>query len=43
MSIYGKLDPMPEHITQFAFEGKRQHTTKVKNTKYDISKSTYLY
>ena len=29
MSIYGELDPMPEHRTQFAFKGKRKHIAKV--------------
>ena len=29
MSIYGELDPMVEHRTQFAFKGKREHTSKV--------------
>ena len=28
MSIYGKLDPMAEHRTQFAFKGKREHIAK---------------
>ena len=30
MRIYGELDPMVEHRTQFAFKGKREHITKVK-------------
>ena len=29
MSVYGELDPMIEHRTQFAFKGKRKHVTKV--------------
>ena len=29
MSVYGKLDPMVEHRTQFAFKGKRGHIAKV--------------
>ena len=29
MSTYGELDPMPEHRTQFAFKGKREHIAKV--------------
>ena len=29
MSIYEKIDPMPEHRTQFAFKGKREHIAKV--------------
>ena len=29
MSVYGELDPMIEHRTQFAFKGKREHVTKV--------------
>ena len=29
MSVYGKLDPMIEHRTQFAFKGKREHIAKV--------------
>ena len=30
MSIYRKLDPTPEHRTQFAFKSKREHITNVK-------------
>ena len=29
MRIYGELDPMLEHRTQFAFKGKREHIVKV--------------
>ena len=29
MSIYGELDPMVEHRTQFVFKGKREHIAKV--------------
>ena len=29
MSVYGELDPMIEHRTQFAFKGKREYVTKV--------------
>ena len=29
MSVYGELDPMIEHRTQFAFQGKREHIPKV--------------
>ena len=29
MSVYGELDPMVEHGTQFAFKGKREHIAKV--------------
>ena len=29
MSVYGELDPMVEHRTQFAFKGKRDHMAKV--------------
>ena len=29
MSVYGELDPMVEHRTQFAFKGKREHMAKV--------------
>ena len=29
MSVYGELDPMIEHRTQFAFKGKGEHITKV--------------
>ena len=29
MSIYGELNPEPEHRTQFAFQGKREHIVKV--------------
>ena len=28
MSVYGELDPMIEHRTQFAFKGKREHISK---------------
>ena len=28
MSIYGELNPEPEHRTQFAFKGKREHIVK---------------
>ena len=36
MSVYGELDPMVEHRTQFAFKGKRKHIAKVNmpNTAY---------
>ena len=29
MSVYGELDPMVEHRTQFSFKGKREHIAKV--------------
>ena len=29
MSVYGELDPMIEHRTQFAFKGKREHIATV--------------
>ena len=29
MCVYGELDPMVEHRTQFAFKGKREHIAKV--------------
>ena len=29
MSVYGNLDPMPEHRTQIAFKCKREHKAKV--------------
>ena len=29
MNVYGELDPMVEHMTQFAFKSKREHITKV--------------
>ena len=29
MSVYGELDPMAKHKTQFAFKGNREHTVKV--------------
>ena len=29
MIIYGELDPMIEHRTQFAFKDKREHIAKV--------------
>ena len=32
MSVYGELNPMVEHTTQFTFKGKREHIAKVKMT-----------
>ena len=29
MSVYGELDPMVEHETQFAFKGQREHISRV--------------
>ena len=29
MSVYGELEPMIKHRTQFAFKGKREHVAKV--------------
>ena len=29
MNVYGELDPLAEHRTQFAFKGKREHVAKV--------------
>ena len=29
MNIYGELDPVVEHRTQFSFKGKRKHIVKV--------------
>ena len=29
MSVHGELDPMIEHRTLFAFNGKREHIAKV--------------
>ena len=29
MSVYGELDPMVKHWTQFAFKGNREHIAKV--------------
>ena len=29
MSVYGELDPMVEHRTQFAFKGKREQIATV--------------
>ena len=29
MSVYGELDHMVEHRTQFAFKGERKHIVKV--------------
>ena len=29
MNVYGELDPMVEHRTQFAFNVKREHIAKV--------------
>ena len=36
MSIYGELDPMVEHRTQFVFKSKREHIVKANtlNTAY---------
>ena len=36
MSVYGELDPMVEHRTQFTFKGNREHIAKVNmpNTAY---------
>ena len=36
MSIYGELNPEPEHRAQFVFKGKREHIAKVNipNTGY---------
>ena len=28
MSIYGKLNPVPEYRTEFAFKGKREYIAK---------------
>lgn len=36
MSIYGELDPMPEHKTQLVFNGKREHKTKVNISNLEI-------
>ena len=30
MSVYGELDPMVKHRTQFVFKGQRELTAKVK-------------
>ena len=30
MSVYGELDPMVKHKTQFGFKGEREHISKVK-------------
>ena len=29
MDVYGELDPMAEHRTQFTFKGKREHIATV--------------
>ena len=29
MSVYGELEPMVEHRTQFAFKGKREHIANI--------------
>ena len=29
INVYGELDPMVEHKTQFAFKGKREHIANV--------------
>ena len=29
MSVYGELDPMAEHRTQYVFKGKREYISKV--------------
>ena len=31
MSVYGELDPMVEHKTEFAFKYKREHIAKGRN------------
>ena len=36
MSVYGELDPVAEHRTQFSFKGNVEH-----NAKYGIPKSTH--
>ena len=36
MSVYGELDPMIGHRTQFAFNGKREHIAQI-----DISNMAY--
>ena len=42
MSVYGELDPMVEHRTQFAIKDKRKHIAKVNMpNKHRIPKSTY--
>ena len=39
MSVYKELDPMPEHMTQFAFKGKREHiaTVNTPNIAYQVN------
>ena len=40
MSIYGELDPMVEHRTQFAFKDKRKNIAG-QHAKHSIPKSTH--
>ena len=40
MSVYGELDPMVEHRTQFAFKGKRTYI-QGQHTKHSIPKSAH--
>ena len=39
MSVYKELDPMPEHMTQFDFKGKREHiaTVNTPNIAYQVN------
>ena len=41
MSVYGELDPIVEHRTQFAFKDKREHIVKVTMPNIAYLKSTY--
>ena len=41
MSVYGELDPMVEHRTQFAIKGKREHIAKVNMPQHSLSESTH--
>ena len=45
MSVYGELDPMVEHRTQFAFKGKREHIAKVNipNIASQVNTMTLIY
>ena len=39
MRVYGELDPMIEHRTQFTFKGKREHiaTVNTPNIAYQVN------
>lgn len=43
MSIYGNLDPMPEHRTQIAFKCKREHKAKVNTGILRIQTNIFIF